>query len=66
MGMADMFSDSANLSSLLDTNEQLQVSDVIHKAFIEVNEHGSEAGAVTGNNQVLHSIFDLYFNHHCF
>lgn len=48
MGMKKMFSNQAEFNELLDSNEQLQVSDVVHKAFIEVNEEGAEAAAATG------------------
>lgn len=51
MGMAKMFTNSADLSGMLadsDTGSLLKVSKVIHKAFIEINEEGSEAAASTG------------------
>lgn len=51
--MAEMFSSKADLSGLLESNEQLSVSDVVHKAFIEVNEEGSEAAAATGKYIIL-------------
>lgn len=44
MGITEIFSDGANLRDLLDSDEQLKISDVIHKAFIEVTEKGTEAG----------------------
>lgn len=47
--MADMFTDSANLSGLLQSGEPLKISDAVHKAFIKVDEGGSEAAAATGN-----------------
>lgn len=43
-----MFTNSANFNSMLDTNEQIKVSDVVHKAFIEINEDGVRAAAATG------------------
>lgn len=48
MGMAEMFSGKANFKGISD--EPLKVGKVIQKAFIEVNEEGSEAAAVTGKN----------------
>lgn len=47
MGMDNMFSDAADFSNLLDSPEPLKVSEVVHKAFIEVNEEGTEAAAAT-------------------
>ena len=53
MGMSDIFeADKANLSGLLEDSASLFISDAIHKAFIEVDEKGTEAAAVTGNTSV--------------
>ncbi|XP_011290162.1 serine protease inhibitor 42Dd [Musca domestica] len=46
LGMKQMFS-QANLSNMLQGIEPLQVSDVVHKAFIDVNEVGTTAAGVT-------------------
>uniref|UniRef100_A0A8C1PXX0 Serpin B6 n=1 Tax=Cyprinus carpio TaxID=7962 RepID=A0A8C1PXX0_CYPCA len=48
MGMEDVFNlQKVNLSGM-SSNNDLVVSKVIHKAFVEVNEEGTEAAAATG------------------
>ena len=46
IGMSDLFSASADLSGISEKDD-LFVSDVVHKAFLEINEDGCEAAAVT-------------------
>lgn len=49
MGITEIFdAKKADLSGLLESEEPLAVSDAIHKAFIEVDEEGTEAAAATG------------------
>ena len=47
MGMPTAFTNSADFSGMTGTKD-LKIDKVIHQAFIEVNEEGTEAAAATG------------------
>lgn len=53
-----MFTPDADLNGLLESSEPLHVSNVVHKAFIEVNEEGSQAAAASGDHKSFFFNFD--------
>lgn len=61
MGLQTMFSPNANFSSLFDTYLPQKIADVKHKAFLDVNESGSEvaAGTCKSLNLVNTKIFHI-------
>jgi serpin B len=54
MGMKIPFSNDADFTGMTASND-LKIDEVIHKAFIEVNESGTEAAAATAVIMVLKS-----------
>ena len=49
LGMTDMFGSKADFSGMTGgTNKGLYVSEAVQKAFVVVNEEGTEAAAATG------------------
>ena len=48
LGMGDLFTDKTADLSGMDGTKNLFVDQVFHKAFVEINEEGTEAAAATG------------------
>ncbi|XDV39608.1 hypothetical protein PO909_008822 [Leuciscus waleckii] len=66
MGMEDVFDmQKVNLSGM-STNNDLVLSKVIHKAFVEVNEEGTEAAGATGAIVAVRSLPQMFNADHPF
>lgn len=57
MGLSEPFSNAANFNGISD--ERLKIDKVVQKAYIEVNEEGSEAAAVTGKYILFYFLHNL-------
>lgn len=47
LGMESAFAESADFSGMKEANTGLHIDAVVHQAFIEMNEEGTEAAAVS-------------------
>ncbi|XP_067253607.1 leukocyte elastase inhibitor-like isoform X7 [Chanodichthys erythropterus] len=66
MGMEDVFdTQKVNLSGM-SSNNDLVLTKVIHKAFVEVNEEGTEAAAATGAIVAVRSLGPMFNADHPF
>ncbi|XP_010016793.1 PREDICTED: ovalbumin-related protein Y-like [Nestor notabilis] len=66
LGMTDLFSSSADLSGI-SSAESLKISEAIHKAFMEVNEEGTEmAGSADALGDIKQSEFEEFRADHPF
>lgn len=56
MGIKEAFTDKANFSKMSSKND-LKITDILHKAFVEVNERGTKAAASTAVVMSLKSAY---------
>ncbi|XP_065609201.1 serpin B12 [Cyrtonyx montezumae] len=56
MGMTDIFNESKADLSALSSEKSLVLSNIVHKAYVEVNEEGTTAAAATGATIVRRSL----------
>ena len=57
LGMTTAFGSTADFWGISPSSEQLAISFVVHKSFIQVDETGSEAAGATGIGVTVGSVF---------
>ncbi|KFW00963.1 Ovalbumin, partial [Eurypyga helias] len=65
LGMTDLFSSSANLSGI-SSADSLKMSEVVHEAFVEIYEAGSEVVGSTGSGMEAASVSEEFRADHPF
>ncbi|XP_073847653.1 uncharacterized protein [Musca autumnalis] len=66
LGVEKAFSQSADISNILETSETLQISEIFHKTSIVINEEGSEAAAATAVKALKYSMPPQFIADHSF
>uniref|UniRef100_A0A8C2H3X1 Serpin B6 n=1 Tax=Cyprinus carpio TaxID=7962 RepID=A0A8C2H3X1_CYPCA len=66
MGMEDVFNEQKVNLSGMSPNNDLVLTKVIHKAFVEVNEEGTEAAGATGAIFATRSFAQMFIADHPF
>ncbi|XP_016978687.1 uncharacterized protein LOC108044262 [Drosophila rhopaloa] len=61
LGIRELFTDNSDLSGLFGDKSGGKVSQVSHKAFLEVNEEGAEAAAATSVSVTNRAGFSVFF-----
>ena len=64
MGMRDLFTRTADLSGI-DGSRELCVSEVLHRAVVEVNEEGTEAAAAAAMGVMVFGSASMYTRVFC-
>jgi serine protease inhibitor len=66
LGMRSAFSDTADFSGMDGATNNLYISEVIHQAFVTVDESGTEAAAATWVHVTTRSASDRFIANHPF
>ncbi|HVN09617.1 MAG TPA: serpin family protein [Patescibacteria group bacterium] len=69
LGMPLAFSRGADFSGMSERGRELSLSTVVHKAWVDVNEQGTEAAAATGIGVIATAVVrytDFRVDHPCF